>query len=230
MKPTDTLEAKKLLNQNMVLAEQIKGVYLRGDCYLTSGIFYNKHSDYESAMHDLTIALELFGSRSDKDWSLAYARTQTVFGTIYHQQGDFATALEFYLSAEEITRRNSDYSGLREVLSKIGDCYLKLNQFDDVGIYARKNLEIVEKLTNPIDIASVYIDYGNWLNEIDKYEEGIIYYKKAGQLLEKANNQGLYHTYYYNYAFLLSRKEKYAESLVFYEKAYECSYKFRYFI
>jgi two-component system NarL family sensor kinase len=223
LKPADSLEAKKLLNRNMLLSEQKKSVYLRGDCYLTSGIFNNKQSDYEPAMNDLTNALNIFGSRPDKDWSLAYARTQIVFGTIYHQQGDFATALEMYLSAEEITTRNNEYSGLREVLSKIGDCYLKLNQFDNAGIYAKKNLEIVEKLTNPFDIASVYIDYGNWLNETDKYEEGLLYYGKAGQLLEKADNQGLYHTYYYNYAFLLSRKEKYAESLGYYEKAYNAA-------
>ena len=223
LKPADSLEAKQLLNRNMLLSEQKKSAYLRGDCYLTSGIFNNKQSDYEPAMNDLTNALNIFGSRPDKDWSLAYARTQIVFGTIYHQQGDFATALELYLSAEEITRRNNEYSGLREVLSKIGDCYLKLNQFDNVGIYSKKNLEIVEKLTNPFDIASVYIDYGNWLNEVDKYEEGLLYYEKAGQLLKKADNQALYHTYYYNYAFLLSRKEKYAESLVYYEKAYNAA-------
>jgi two-component system NarL family sensor kinase len=223
LKPADSMEAKQLLNRNMLLSEQKKSDYLRGDCYLTSGIFNNKQSDYEPAMNDLTNALNIFGSRPDKDWSLAYARTQIVFGTIYHQQGDFATALEMYLSAEEITSQNSEYSGLREVLSKIGDCYLKLNQFDNAGIYAKKNLEIVEKLTNPFDIASVYIDYGNWLNETDKYEEGLLYYRKAGQLLEKADNQGLYHTYYYNYAFLLSRKEKYAESLGYYEKAYNAA-------
>jgi signal transduction histidine kinase len=225
LEPSDSLEGKQLLNQNMLLSEQKKSAYLRGDCYLTSGIINNKHSDYEPAMNDLTNALNLFGSRPDKEWSLAYARTQVIYGTIYHQQGDFATALEMYLSAEEITTRNNEYSGLREVLSKIGDCYLKLNQFDNVGNYAKKNLEIVEKITNPVDIASVYIDYGNWLNEIDKYEEGLSYYEKAGSLLKIADNHGLYHTYYYNYAFLLSRKEKYAEALRYYEKAYNAAIK-----
>jgi two-component system NarL family sensor kinase len=223
--PTDTLEAQKLLKENMELSQKKKSSYLEGDCFLAAGTYYIKQAEYELAMNNFTNALQHFSSNKDRNWSLATARTQIVFGSVYHQQGDFATALSFYLPAEEITSRYNDYSGLRNVISKIGDCYLKLNQFDNAGIYAAKNLKIVEKLTNPFDIAAVYIDYGNWLNETNKYEEGLKYYNKAGQLLEKADNQSLYHNYYYNYAFLLSRKEKYAESLVYYEKAYNAASK-----
>ena len=221
--PADTIEARQLLNQSTAISQQKRSSYLEGDCFLTSGIFYSKLAEYEIAMNNLTRALTLFSQSTDRTSSLAYARAQIAFGSVYHQQGDFATALSLYLSAEEITTRNNEYPALREVLSKIGDCYLKLNQFDTAGIYARKNLKIVEKLTAPFDIASVYIDYGNWLNETNKYEEGLSYYDKAGKLLERANNQGLYHTYYYNYAFLLSRREKYSESLIYYEKAYKAA-------
>jgi signal transduction histidine kinase len=221
--PDDSLEARKLSKQNMQIAEQKRSSYLEGDCFLTAGIFYSRQAEYELAMNNLTNALHLFSSRNDKEWSVAFAKTQIVLGSIYHQQGDFATALGLYLPAEEIASRNNEYTSLRDVTSKIGDCYLKLNQFDTAGIYARKNLKIVEKLSIPDDIAAVYIDYGNWLTETNKYEEGLMYYDKAGQLLQKADNQGLYHTWYYNYGFLLSRKGKFAESLVYYEKAYNAA-------
>ena len=223
--PTDSLEARNLLNQNMIVSKQKRSSYLEGDCFLTAAIYYNRLAEYELSINNFTSALSLFNTKNDKEWSNAFAKTQIAFGYLYHQQGDLATALSMYLSAEEISARNKEYATLREVVSKIGDCYLMLNQFDDVGIYARKNLKIIENLTTPFDIASVYIDYGNWLNEINKYEEGLIYYNKAGQLLEKANNPGLYHTWYYNFAFLLSRKDKYAESLVYYEKAYNAALK-----
>ena|GEM_PF-7057687 len=154
--PADTIEARQLLNQNIVISQQKRSSYLEGDCFLTSGIFYSKLAEYELAMNNLTKALSLFSRSNDINSSLSYARTQIAFGSVYHQHGDFATALGLYLSAEEITTRNEEYPALREVLSKTGDCYLKLNQFDTAGIYARKNLQIVEKLTNPFDIASVY--------------------------------------------------------------------------
>jgi len=221
--PADSLEARQLLNQNILISGQKSSSYLKGDCFLTAGIFYDKRAEYEPAINNLTNALHQFSSINGKAWSIAYAKTQIVFGSIYHQQGDFATALSLYLPAEELTTRNNEYPSLRDVLSKIGDCYLKLNQFDTAGIYAGKNLKIVDKLTDLFDKAAVYIDYGNWLNETNKYEEGLLYYNKAGQLLDKADNQGLYHTYYYNYAFLLSRKGKYAESLGYYEKAYNAA-------
>ena len=221
--PSDSIEARQLLTQDMYLSEQKGSIYLIGDCSLTAGMFYIKQAQYEQAMQSLQYALNMFGKKNNLEWSDAYVRSQIAFGSLYHQQGDFATALGLYLSAEEICTRNNYYAELRDVLSKIGDCYLMLNQFDNAGIYAAKNLKIVEKLTNPYDIASIYIDYGNWLNETDKYEEGLLYYDKAAQLLTRANNQSLYHTYYYNYAFLLSRKEKYAESIVYYEKAYKAA-------
>jgi two-component system, NarL family, sensor kinase len=221
----DSLESRKLLDQNLISSEQKGNQYLRGECYLTAGIFYNRQADYEQAMNELTKALNQFTKKNDKAWLLAYARTQIAFGYLYHQQGDFAAAIAMYLPAEEIFTRNNEYSGIREVISKIGDCYMMLNQFDNLGVYVSKNLKIVEKLIDPYDIASVYIDYGNWLNETNKYEEGLSYYDKAEQLLARADNPALYHTYYYNYAFLLSRKDKYAESLGYYEKAYQAAIK-----
>jgi signal transduction histidine kinase len=221
--PTDSMEAKKLLNQNMLLSEQNKSSYLGGDCLLTAGMFYSEQGDYELSINYLTKALLLFHRYEGPEWRAAVAKTEIVFGSVYHQQGDFATALGYYLPAEEITSGNGDYSSFRNVLSKIGDCYLNLNQFDTAGIYARKNLKLAEKLTDPFDIASVYIDYGNFLNETNKYDEGLKYYEKAGMLLEKANNEKLYHTYYYNYAFLLSRKENYSDALIYYEKAYKAA-------
>lgn len=219
------MEAKKLLISNINLSEQNKSSFLGGDCLLTAGIFYSDQGEYEMAINYLTKALLLFHKYDAPEWTAAVAKTQIVLGSVYHQQGDFATALGFYLPAEETASGNNDYADLRNVLSKIGDCYLKLNQFDTAGIYAGKNLKLAEKLTSPFDIASVYIDYGNWLNETDKYEEGLRYYEKARLLLEKADNQNLYHTWYYNYAFLLSRKEKYSESLEYYEKAYKAALK-----
>jgi len=221
--PADSQEVRKLISQNMLISQQKRSSYLEGDCFLTAGIYYSKKAEYELAMNNLTNALRLFNKVDSRKGSIAFAKTQIVLGSIYNQQGDFATALGMYLQAEEITTRNNEYPDLRDVISKIGDCYLKLNQFDTAGIYARKNLAIVEKLTNPYDIAAVYIDYGNWLNETNKYEEGLKYYDKAGELLQKANNQGLYHTYYYNYGFLLSRKGKYQESLGYYEQAYNAA-------
>jgi two-component system NarL family sensor kinase len=225
LSPTDTLETNQLMNLNKESYEKSRNPYIEGQCFLTAGIYYSKMAEYELAMNNLTGAQSLFSKVNSKEWSQAYTKTQIVFGSIYHQLGDFATALSMYLPAEEIASRNSDYSNLRDVISKIGDCYLKLNQFDTAGIYARKNLKIVENLTDPFDIAAVYIDYGNWLNETNHYDDGLVYYDKAGQLLQKANNQVLYHTYYYNFGFLLSRKGKYGESLVYYEKAYNAALK-----
>jgi signal transduction histidine kinase len=223
--PTDSMEARNLLIDNVKLSEQKKSSFLGGDCLLTAGIFYSEQGEYEMAINYLAKAFLLFHRYDGPEWIAAVGRTQIVFGSVYHQQGDFATALGYYLPAEELTTSNNDYASLRNVLSKIGDCYLNLNQFDTAGIYAMKNLKLMEKLTTPFDIASVYIDYGNFLNETDKYDEGLKYYEKAGELLEKADNQKLYHTYYYNYAFLLSRKENYSESLTYYEKAYNAALK-----
>ncbi len=139
--PTDNIEAKKLLNHNPDLSEQKISSFLGGDCLLTAGIFYSEQGEYEMAVNYLTKALLLFKRYDGPEWRTAIAKTQIAFGSVYHQQGDFASALGYYLPAKEITTRNNDYPLLRNVLSKIADCYFNLNQFDNAGIYERKNLK-----------------------------------------------------------------------------------------
>jgi two-component system, NarL family, sensor kinase len=223
LSPIDSVEARTLLKQNIFLAEQKKSAFLEGECYREAGVFFTRLGEYEQAISYLSKSQNLFRNMTGNVGSEGLTKTEIIFGSVYHQQGDFATALSLYLNAEENAARNNEFASLRDVLSKIGDCYLKLNQFDTAGIYAKKNLAIVQYLTDPFDIASVYIDYGNYLNETDNYEEGLSYYEKAKQYLNEANNPVLYHTYYYNYAFLLSRKNKYDEALVYYEKAYNAA-------
>lgn len=140
------MEAKRLINENITLSEQKKSSFLGGDCLLTAGIVCNERGQYELAINYLKKALLLFQRYDGIEWQTAVANTQIVFGSVYHQQGDFASALSLYLPAEEIATINKDYPTLRNVLSKIRDCYLKLNQFETARIYEAKNLKIAEKL------------------------------------------------------------------------------------
>ena len=63
--PSDTIEARQLLNQNMILSRQRSNYYLEGDCFLTSGILYSKLAEYELAMNNLTEALSRFSKSND---------------------------------------------------------------------------------------------------------------------------------------------------------------------
>lgn len=127
----------------MTLSEQKKSSFLGGDCLLTAGIFYCDQGAYELALNYLTKALLLFHRYDEPEWIAAIAKTQIIIGSVYHQQGDFETALSYYLLAEEITTDNNDFSSLQNVLSKIVDCYLKLSLFGTASIYARKNQNLM---------------------------------------------------------------------------------------
>jgi tetratricopeptide (TPR) repeat protein len=107
-------------------------------------MFYSEQGEYEIAINYLTKALLLFHRYDGPEWKAAVANTQIVFGSVYQQQGDIDTALSYYLLAEETSSGNNDYSSLHNVLSKIRDCYLNLNQFDKAAIYAAKNLKLAE--------------------------------------------------------------------------------------
>ena len=131
---------------NRTLSEQKKSSFLGGNCLLTAGIFYSEQGNYELAIKYLTKALLLFKRYDGPEWSAAISEANIIFGSAYHKQGDFATALDYYLPEEEILSGNSDYSSLKNVVSKIEDCYLHLNQYDNAAIYAAKNLKLAEKL------------------------------------------------------------------------------------
>jgi tetratricopeptide (TPR) repeat protein len=138
------IEAQKILDQNIVLSEQMKSTFLGGECLLTAGKFYSEHEEYELAITYLSKALLLFQRYDGIEWKKAVAKTQVVFGSVYQIQADFASALVSYLSAEEIFTLIRDYAALSDVLSKIGNCYLQMNQIEDAAIYAKKNLKITD--------------------------------------------------------------------------------------
>lgn len=146
MVKTDITETNYILDRNINLSEQKKNSFLGGERLLTAGIFYSEKGEYEMAVNYLAKAFLLFHRYDGPEWTTAIGRTQIVFGSVYYQQGDFAAALGYYLPAEEITTANNDYTSLRNVLSKIEDCYLNLNQVDAADIYAKKGLKISEKL------------------------------------------------------------------------------------
>jgi tetratricopeptide (TPR) repeat protein len=148
---TESIEATKFLTQKFTVSEQKRSSFLGGDCLLTAGILYCDHGEYDLAINYLTKALLLFHRYDEPEWRAAMAKTQIVFGSVYYKKGDYAAALDYYLQAEEITSDSGDYSSLRNVLRKIGDCYINLHQFDTACIYAGKILKFAEKLKSSID-------------------------------------------------------------------------------
>jgi tetratricopeptide (TPR) repeat protein len=148
---TESIEATELITQNITVSEQKRSSFLGGDCLLTAGILYSENGEYDLAINYLTKALLLFHRYNEPEWRAALAKTQIVFGSVYYKKGDYSSALNYYLQAEEITSAGCDYSSLRNVLSKIGDCYINLHQFDTACIYAGKILKFAEKLKTSID-------------------------------------------------------------------------------
>lgn len=79
MVKTVSMEAKEILNQNIVLSDQMKSSFLGGEYLLAAGSFYIDIGEYELAINYLTKALLLFQRYDGIEWKTAVAKTQAVF-------------------------------------------------------------------------------------------------------------------------------------------------------
>ena len=126
----DSMEASKLLIKNIDLSEQKKSSFLGGNCLLTAGTFYSELGEHEMAINYLSKALLIFRRYEGTEWTAAVGKTQIVLGSVYHQLGDYSTALKCYLEAKEIMWENNDYKSFGNVVIKIRDCYHNMKKSD----------------------------------------------------------------------------------------------------
>ncbi|MBZ0181382.1 MAG: sensor histidine kinase [Melioribacteraceae bacterium] len=221
----DTLSAG---NYSRTLQNEItkfKKSIIKGEALRTIGVYYFSKSNYETALDYLHKSVLLFDSLKTTNSEIEKANSFVQIGLLYHRNGDFNTALEYYLNAENIVIDKNKNTLLLKIYINLSDIQLKLNRFDKAVEYMKKGVE----LTDLIDDPSVKADYFNSYGNMYIYENE---HKKAKEFFDTAREIGLKDSLYkhlskteYNYAYLLSREEKYLEAQKYYAKSLEWARK-----
>ena len=174
------LKHEDLLGSNKMLA---------ADYYHVLGTLYFNQGDLERAIQKLERSVEMrVESGFENDSSLAL--TYNNIGTTYLYLGDNSRALSFYERALNIALDDDAAREDPEIAMyymNIGIVYARSGDFDKAAEYFRKNLEINEKILNPLDLdlALIYNNLGRLNYLLSKRDEAIKYHNLAENLIKK---------------------------------------------
>ena len=188
--------------------------------YIPEGVVYTKVR--ERIVVSETVCELLAGNGSEKKNS---ARLFNNIAGVYHTQGNYEKALEYYEKALVIQEKvlGKEHPNTAATYNNIAVVYKKQGNYEKALEYYEKALVIKEKVlgeehpstaTTYNNMAGVYDDQG-------RYEKALVYYEKALVIREKV--LGKEHpdtaTTYNNLAGVYEEQGKYEKAVEYYEKA-----------
>lgn len=185
-------------------------------------------SDYESAMKNCKISLELFqkeNKRADE------AEALNLSAMLNHRISNSQEALNQFLQALSVLKETGDISKQSKILSNIGALYLRQGEFIDATTFLYEGLTLARKANDKYqesiifnNLASVYVNIGDYpkalqyqmdslkikeeLNDIEDQSNG---YENLGLIyLEMGDTATALNFYFKGLALAESRSDKHA--------------------
>jgi len=108
-----------------------------------------------------------------------------LLGEIYHQNGNFPKALNYYNKSYVINKHNNDLGNLASTSNNLGNLYLSYYQYDKAISKYNEALQIAEKTKNNSLKATCLSNIGIVFLEQNNFEKAITYFKKSSEISKK---------------------------------------------
>jgi len=185
-----------IANEALSLSRKLK--WKKGEAWveLGLGIFNRNKTDIKEAIvhynNALNICETLIASQNPADaitGKKVKGKTLANMGSVYHDQADFARALDYYFKGLKMMEEVGDKKSVRITFGNIAGVYSEQSDFPKAQEYNFKALKIVEEsgdkrgLGNTlVNIAIGYKVQGEWPKALDYYFKGL---KIAEELKDK---------------------------------------------
>jgi two-component system, NarL family, sensor kinase len=221
MNSGDTTLSHKYCDLYLKNALDSGNLYGIGDAYRSYANYYLISNNYSKSIECYKNSLEYSRKLKGKKGELLYAECLLNFGLVYHRNGDFKIALEYYLPAEKIYDTYKDYFGLSDTYNRMADIYMSLGQKGKAMAYNKKAFDYGLKSKEKYIMLKSYFCYASNLGMVDSFEQANRYYLKALQIAHETGHKTFESDTYYNMAGLLEDRGQYKEALPLYRKSYE---------
>jgi predicted ATPase/class 3 adenylate cyclase len=145
------------------------------------------------------------------------ARAETV-------EGDYDSALEHGLAAQEMSEELGDVRGLATALRIVGDAYTQSGRLDEASAALRRGLEVAERVGSVEEIGGCLINLGIVDLERGDISEAIAHDRRAVEEFERIGHGSGRARGYTNLADKLAHGGEFEEALTWCEKALELSH------
>ncbi len=219
----DTANGNRICSQLVAFAETGSDLREKAEAYRLAGNCSGKLENFENAFGWLQKAAEISRESDSPESQLILGKTLVNLGAICHQNGDFNTALSYYLEAEKIFFIQNNISWLIRTYASLGDLYDKISQPEKRKEINEKAFELLSQTSDIEAQIKAYTCKANNLSNEDRFEEALDLYKKTLTLSQSLKNYHLEHVAWYNMGFALSRMDNYNEAAAMYLKSYEAA-------
>ncbi len=181
--------AQIFINKSIRLIEKNGGAVHEkvASAYYVRGLIMKAKGDYETAVTDFLLALQIRRQLNDAS-SSSEANIMTMLGGVYDDMNEFDRAIEWYVKAE----KKLSEAG-KEVSTEAASCYLNMmSSYNNKGNY-RAALEYGNKvieaysslsLTNHANVASAYAKFGEIYSNLGDYGKAEEYFSRALLMFE----------------------------------------------
>ena len=187
-------EMMKYSREALVLAKNLDWQSGIAQSYRYIGHSYSMLSDYNSALENYSIALNLFQELKDKKGII------TIYGLTsfaYYRQSKYPLAIDYSIKALKIGEELGDKLNIGTNLRYIGNIYSRQKDYIKAEEYFQKALKIYQELSDTNNMAYIYGNLGETYRNQNKYTEALDYDNRAIKIYEQisykpgiANNLG----------------------------------------
>ncbi len=186
------------------------------------GLIYTKHGNYDKAIDDCKVALEIYSSINNKE-SLALVLKD--IGNIYFYWNNKESALNFYTKALKTNEEINNKSEIAACYNNIGRLYTELNNYNTAIDYLNKSLEIKLQIHDIKSYASTYINIGNIYEKKGDFKIALKYYTKALDIYKESKNKSGASNVYRYLANINSKLENFDQSITYFNKSIDIAKK-----
>ncbi|MBN4081640.1 tetratricopeptide repeat protein, partial [bacterium AH-315-C07] len=140
-------------------------------------------------------------------------------GIVYHNQGDYPKALEYYFKALQMDEELGDKAGIAAAFGNIGLIYSDQGDYSKALEYCYKALKMDEEMGLKSDMAMNLSNIGNFHSSQGDYSKGLEYYFKALKMNENLGNKNGIARELGNIGSICTQTGRFAEAEVYLDSA-----------
>lgn len=198
------------------LANQLKYTKGRADALKHWAIGSYIQSNDADALKKNNEALAIYKSIGDERGQGSVLNNMAM---IFHNQGDYETALIYYNLSMKKREATNDLIGLGGGYNNIGNSYCDMGNYSKSLEYLFKGLEIREKIGDSAGIANSYSNIGGVYFLLSRFDLAIKYNEMANKIFElNGNRDGVFQSLITTGGVYLNRKQD-RKALAIFEKA-----------
>ena len=104
-------------------------------------------------------------------------------GVAHYYIEDYDLALEYYMSAREMTETEVDFPRLNMIATtNIGNVYIEMDRFDEAEEYLKRAIEFFDEQNYYINLSGAYLYLAKLYNRSNRYDEALNYAKQGRDL------------------------------------------------